>query len=64
MTVTKHYCDHCGNEVRNRNALRPVELHPFHWGATTVRYVCARCLDDVKNYIGTARNRRTGEEKK
>ena len=55
MTVTKHYCDHCGKEVRNGGALRPVELHPFHWGATTVRHVCAKCLNDIEEYIGTAR---------
>ena len=56
MTVTKQFCDHCGNEVRNGNALRPVELHPFHWGATTVRHVCAKCLKDIEEYIGTAKH--------
>ena len=56
MTITKHYCDHCGKEVRNGNALRPVELHPFHWGATTVRHVCAKCLEDIEEYIGTAKH--------
>lgn len=56
MTVTKQYCDHCGNEVRNGNALRPVELHQFHWGAMTVRYVCAKCLKDIEEYIGTAKH--------
>lgn len=56
MTITKIYCDHCGNEVRNANALRPVEIHNFHWGGPNVYHLCAKCIEDLKNYIGTARH--------
>lgn len=57
MTVTKHYCDHCGNEVRNEDALREVVVNRSSWiGRPFVRHVCDNCREDIEHYVGTAKH--------
>ena len=56
MTITKVYCDHCQNEVRNGDALRDVVFHRFTWARPRVYHVCAKCLQDIEAYVGTAKH--------
>lgn len=56
MRQEKYFCDHCGNEVRNGNALRKIIFQRFSWARDLTFGVCEKCIKDIENYVGTARH--------
>ena len=51
MTITKYYCDHCGNEIDAADSpvtVVAVGVDMFH--------VCTDCATDLKTFIGTAKH--------
>ena len=51
MTITKYYCDHCGNEIGDADS--PVTVAAI---GVDMFHVCANCAADLKAFIGTAKH--------
>lgn len=56
MRQVKYYCDHCGNEVRNADALRNVEVQRFSWARDAIFHVCSDCQKAIEDFLGSARH--------